>query len=203
MLIEKCPHCNTSHVQTEDLYRSTFNLRLPILVHWVMVRCQNPKCERLILVIKDSQAVIKSIYPPGSFELDNTVTIDNEIRNDFREAGLCLSVGCFKASIVMSRRVLQRCLKEQGYNEYKLSDAIDNAMKGGTLRKPFHDIATEIRQYGNIGAHPDDDQLSNIDKAKATDILSFARLLIEEFYEIPAAAEKLRKDRQSLPPAAP
>jgi len=145
----------------------------------------------------NNRGEISGIYPPGSYELDSTISINEEIRNDFREAGLCLAAGCYKASMVMSRRLLQRCLKDQGYEEYRLADAIDHAMKNGTLRKPFHEIATEVRHYGNFGAHPDDDQLATIGKDEASLIIDFSRLLIEEFYEIPAAAQKLRKNRQS------
>jgi hypothetical protein len=65
------------------------------------------------------------------------------------------------------------------------------------LRKQFHELANEIREYGNLGAHPDDDQLANANKGNASKILDFARLLINEFYELPAAASKLRKQRET------
>ncbi len=63
------------------------------------------------------------------------------------------------------------------------------------LRKSFHPLAEEIRQYGNLGAHPDDDQLSNANHDNAHQVLEFARLLIHEFYEIPASAQKLKASR--------
>jgi hypothetical protein len=200
MLIEKCPHCNTNHVQTQHQNTYAFS-DLQEGRQWAIARCQNPKCRKLVLLILGSGNAIEGIYPPASYDLDSTVVKDKEIRDDFREAGLCLSAGCYKASMVMSRRVLQRCLKSQGYDEYNLAAAIDHAMKDGILRKPFHDIATEIRSYGNFGAHPDDDQLDNIGRDEASLIIDFSQLLIQEFYAIPAAAEKLRKNRQ--PPAAP
>jgi len=162
---------------------------------WIVVRCQNPRCRRLILVSED-QGIVKGIYPPGSFDLDSVIQIDQEIRSDFKEAGLCLAAGCYKASMVMSRRVLQRCLKEQGCAQRNLMDAIDYAVKEGILRKPFHKVATEIRQYGNLGAHPDDEQLANVNEINAKQVLDFVRLLIHDFYEVPAAAENLRQARE-------
>jgi len=204
MLLDKCPHCNTNHVQTQQMWEERFSNGKPSEnKHWLIVRCQNPPCQRLILVrFKEPEKInIEGIFPYGSYELDTSVDIDDEIRNDFREAGLCLSAGCYKASMVMSRRVLQRLLKEQGCTKHRLADAIQEAINNGILRKAFHEIATEIREYGNLGAHPDDDQLSNANTEKAETILSFSRLLIEEFYQIPAAAQKLRKDRQSSSPA--
>jgi len=195
MLLNKCPHCDASHVQTAALFQHGF-LPQDSDLTWVLVRCQNPKCNRLILVIQNKNGAIDSIYPASSFELDPTVRLAQEIRDDFKEAGLCLSSGCYKASMVMSRRVLQRCLKEQECTQYKLVDAIDYAIEQGVLRKSFHAVATEIREYGNLGAHPDDDQLSNVTKEKAQLIFNFARLLIQEFFEIPAVANDLRQARE-------
>ncbi|MDP1714430.1 MAG: DUF4145 domain-containing protein [Anaerolineales bacterium] len=194
MLLDKCPHCETSHVQTSPRFEESFDAETNELV-WGVIRCQNPKCHRLILVVT-SKGIVQYIYPVGSFQLDPKVNISQEIRDDFREAGLCLSAGCYKASMVMSRRVLQRCLKEQGASQRQLVDAIDYVMKEGILRKPFHKVATEIRQYGNLGAHPDDDQLVNVNEKNAKQVLDFVRLLIHDFYEVPAAAENLRQERE-------
>ncbi len=141
--------------------------------------------------------VIQQIYPFVSYALDSTAQIPAEIRDDFLEAGLCLGAGCNKASLVMSRRVLQRCLHDQGCTQNKLVDAIDHAVKNSILRRAFHPLAEEIRQYGNLGAHPDDDQLQNANRENAQQVLEFARLLIHEFYEVPASAALLKKNRQA------
>ena len=200
MQLDKCPHCNASHVITTREYENRLTPVGPYEL-WTIERCQNPKCQKIILTKLDGNGNILGLYPAGNYELDPNLNISQEIRDDYSEAGLCLSAGCPKASVVMSRRVLQRILKEQGCSEHNLTDQIDKAIKSDILRKPMHKIATEIRQYGNLGAHPDDKQLADIDKEKAKQILDFARLIIEEFYEIPATAEKLQKDRQP-PPAS-
>ena len=148
-------------------------------------------------MVSEDQDNVKIIYPLGSFDLDSNIRIGQEMRSDFREAGLCLAAGCYKASMVMSRRVLQRSLKEQGCTQRNLVDAIDYAVKEGILRKAFHKVATEIRQYGNLGAHPDDEQLTNVNEKNAKQILDFARLLMHDFYEVPAAAENLRQAREN------
>ncbi len=195
MLIEKCPHCEASHVQTQTCSNEVLKTG-DNSTFWKVLRCQNPDCQRLILAVTTPESVIKSIYPVGSYELDSTVQIPQEVRDDFREAGLCLGAGCYKASMVMSRRVLQRCLKEQGCDQRKLVHAIDHAIKQNILRNPFHPIATEIREFGNLGAHPDDDQLANATRGNAQQILEFIRLLIHDFYEVPAAASRLEQTRQ-------
>jgi hypothetical protein len=132
-----------------------------------------------------------------AYELDSKASIAPDIRADFQEAGLCLGAGCYKASLVMSRRVLQRCLADQGCKQNKLVDAINYALQNNILRKAFHPLAEEIRQYGNLGAHPDEDQLMNANRDCAYQVLEFARLLIHEFYEVPASAELLKRNRQT------
>lgn len=195
MRLDKCPYCGTSHVDTDvqleqllDTTKAGFS--------WRIVRCKNPTCKKLVLAFIGEGGAVMGIYPPGSFELDSNIQIGQEIRDDFKEAGLCLAAGCYKASMVMSRRVLQRCLKEQGCTQRNLIEAIDYAIKENILRKPFHKVATEIRQYGNLGAHPDDEQLANASQENAKQILDFVRLLIHDFYEVPAAAENLRQARE-------
>lgn len=193
MIIDQCPFCETQKVQTQVINQDRTHPNSPL--SWYMVRCQNQDCSHLVLLtLKDNEG-IQSIYPPLSYELDESIKISQEIRDDYREAGLCLSAGCNKASLVMSRRVLQRCLKENGCTKTRLVDAIDEAIEKNILRPQFQAIATEIREYGNLGAHPDDEQLENANQENALQVLNFARLLIQDLYEVPAAADRLRHQR--------
>lgn len=196
MILDQCPHCGVRHVQTEARFSEVLKAGAAAVV-WNLERCQNRACLRLVLVEVTHQGEIQQIFPFVAHELDAKGSIPSAIRDDFREAGLCLGAGCYKASLVMSRRVLQRCLKDQGCTQNKLVDAINHALENNILRKAFHPIAEEIREYGNLGAHPDDDQLANANPESAQHVLEFARLLIHEFYEVPASAALLKKSRQS------
>lgn len=195
MIIKQCPHCGTRHIQMTERFTDSFGPTSEP-EFWKILRCQNNKCSQLVLAIVDNLGIEKQIYPVGQFDLDSQASIPQEIKDDFREAGLCLGTGCYKASLVMSRRVLQRCLKEQGCTQHNLVDAINHAISENILRTPFHSIAEEIRQYGNLGAHPDDDQLTNANRDNAQQVLDFTRMLIHEFYEVPHAADRLRQNRQ-------
>jgi hypothetical protein len=98
--------------------------------------------------------------------------------------------------MTMSRRVLQRCLKQQGFSEKTLEKQIDAAKADGTIPKRYHSLADEIRKYGNIGAHPDDDNLALATAENAQHLLEFVNLLIHEFYELPAKADALMRQRK-------
>lgn len=82
-------------------------------VSWAVERCQNPAYERLVLVELTNQGEIQQVCPLAAHDLDSTASIPAEIQDDFRVAGLCLGAGCFKASLVMSRRIHQ-CEGEYG-----------------------------------------------------------------------------------------
>lgn len=195
MIIEQCPHCQVMHVQAAEQF--TARSHPSYTTTWTVVRCQNSKCLQLSLVDSASGAQ-QVVYPLGKYELDPDLPISAEAREDFREAGQCLVARCYKASMVMSRRSLQRCLKEQGCTQKLLVDQLNYAMAHDLLRKAFHPLAEEVRQYGNLSAHPDDEQLCNVSRDAAQHILDFTALIIHEFYEVPASAAKLKAGRTSL-----
>jgi len=194
MIIDQCPYCRIRHVQTKEEFQAYAHPGSANVV-WHVLRCQNQQCRRAILQVQTNQGQALETFPFADVQLDNTVPIPDPIREDFKEAGMCLAAGCFKASLVMSRRALQRCLKDQGCNQRNLVDAIGAAVKDGVLRKSFHPLAEEIRHYGNLGAHPDDDELNNANRDTASQVLEFVRLLIHEFYEVPALASSLKTNR--------
>lgn len=199
MILSECPWCGTKHVQTVHVWGPSDDgsPQQEQREQWQVQQCQNPACRRFILHRSVPTGGFIGLFPAASYELPSDVQdIPDEVRNDYREAGKCLDAGCYKASMVMSRRALQRCLKEQGCTQKKLADAIQHAVANGMLRTAFHPLAEEIRQFGNLSAHPDDDQLKNANEDNAKHVLHFVKLLVEEFYEVPARATSLQKKRE-------
>ena len=192
-LIEKCPHCGAKHVDTSSPAVATGPGQPGI--EWRILVCNNPECRKMVLAEHDNGKFVR-IYPAGSFDIDEKLRISQAVRREFKEAGQCLVAGCFLASMTMSRRVLQRCLKEHGFDQRQLADQIDAAKLNGTIPKRYHSLADEIRVFGNIGAHPDEDQAINANRENAEQILGFLELLIEEFYVLPQKAERLRHQRE-------
>ena len=196
-MILDCPRCGVKHVQSQQVQIADDRNGDPSQ-RWHVERCQNPACSRLILAIVKNDGSLLQTWPSATYELDGELAVGAELRGDYSEAGLCLDAGCFKASLVMSRRALQRVLKAQGCEQRNLSGddgAISYAVKNGILRKAFHPLAQEIKGYGNLGAHPDDEQLENASKETATQVLRFLEVIVDEFYRVPLVAEKLRRRR--------
>ncbi len=202
VILDECPHCRATHVQLSMLF----------VTEWgesggrtwaVLAQCQNTLCQRRMFFLCDSHPQrtqpkrIDFLYPLCSGTLPKELDLPGRIREEFMEAAESLQIGAILASMTMSRRVLQRCLKAQGFEERNLYDQIEAAKKDGTMPKRYHELADEIRKYGNIGAHPDDDKIELVTTENANQLLEFIRILIEEFYVLPARAKELQSKRQA------
>ena len=104
MILSECPHCRVKHVQSKVDFTSNLN---PANAYpkWNVVRCQNEECRTLVLVQSDKEGNATKVYPFSGHGLSANDAIPPEVRSDFEEASTCLSAGCYKASLVMSRRV--------------------------------------------------------------------------------------------------
>ena len=196
MIVERCPHCGTRHVDASVIWQSVLPAEDE---QWWVVACNNAKCRRVILVTTDRAGTQpRRQFPGGRYEIDEHIPVGAEIRSEFREAATCLGAGCYRASLVMSRRALQRILKEQGCPQRNLGGdegALEHAIASGILRKPLHALAREIKEYGNLGAHPDDEQLESADHESAAHVLRFLDLIVGELYEVPDVAQQLTRKR--------
>jgi Domain of unknown function (DUF4145) len=198
MLVDQCPHCGAKHVQTKIKAECNDTRHNEL---WFFLQCQNPKCDRFFALFCNQQREPQFQYPVGKFSLPNDPKIPAEVPDEYRQAATCIAVGCYLASMTMSRRVLQRCLKQQGFEQKILAQQIDAAKADGTIPKRYHSLADEIREYGNIGAHPDDDKAHLATAEHAKHLLGFVDLLIHEFYELPAKASSMSELRTKGKPA--
>ena len=193
-IIERCPHCGARYVQITPVGApATDSIDRPTC-QWQFSYCQNHQCRKLIFVaLRDGEVV--RIYPPASEELSEEVT-DEVTRAEFREAAICLSAGCYKASMVMARRVVERMLADRGCEGRKLVDRVQDGIQKGILTPRLAEIATEIRQYGNLGAHPDPEAETLCTEANATVLIEFVSLLADELYVTPARLARLSSQRR-------
>jgi hypothetical protein len=118
------------------------------------------------------------------------------IREDFEEADKCLNSGAFKASVAMLRRALQKSCQELGANpEDGLVDQLKNLYKNGKMPQSLYELATEIRFFGNYGAHPRDDLLEKITMEDAKTLSEFLQHFFEYTYVTPAKVTRTRASR--------
>ena len=162
----ECPHCLVAvHVRWNSRALQTVRADYEGL-GWHAVTTPCASCNELIVrIVKrvltdDGERVVeidRLVHPPGR----SRPTVDSEaipqaLKEDYLEACEVLEISP-KASAVLSRRVLQGILKEQGYDSRNLhQQIIDVLAQDGpaALTGSLRDTIDVIRHFGNFSAHP-------------------------------------------------
>ncbi len=197
-----CPHCGRASYFRQVASVYTENVPDGQRVCGA-TQCQN--CQQYLLAIGKRQQGNEPLeyeahYPIG--QPDDTVAeeVPESIAVDFSEALRCFWIKAYRATVTMCRRSLQASCLEKEAKGKQLIDQIDNLAKDGIITEPLRLMAHEVRLTGNIGAHPDEDGLEDVDKEDAADIIEFAREYFDHVYVIStklAAMTKRRKDRKA------
>lgn len=205
-LIDVCPHCNTkAHLRSINSESYTNSNR--DVVFYTLLRCV--PCKKLILKThyfrqnpynkyedltsegwKHKFPGIEVTYA-GKFE----GPVPPLVLEDFKEGVICLYNKCFRASVAMFRRSLQSALLEHGAEQTK--DLIDQIKDAPFLTKEIKDWSHSIRIFGNWGAHPQDDNLKDIDETTAEETKSFLEEFFNYVYVMPS---RVAEARQKNPP---
>ena len=199
-----CPYCGA--LSTFSCIFSTKGTHRGYIFPFSVWSCHH--CDRAIFITQKSSQYdhvvterleIESIFPSIESTVDERVP--DGIAKDFIEAARCFNISAFKASVVISRRTIQKMCLNLGANKgEKLYEQIDQLKQAGKLHPDLADIATEIRFLGNDGAHPVDDGLDEITNEDAKEILDFTAELLDDLYVRPQkvlAMKKKREDKKS------
>jgi len=196
-LLIECPHCGVKDQIAQGGHAVG---GWEGVTHWLVRSCNSPLCKKPIFVVYDENQAEETAnpiftYPLTGGKLDNDTDFPNYVREEFREATHCHQIGAYLSSMTMSRRVLQRCLKHEGFNQRKLFEQIKAAKEQNLIPKRYSKLVDEIRHYGNIGAHPDDDKMDLVNETNSEFLLGLVKLLVEEFYVVHDRITKLERAR--------
>ena len=163
----KCPHCFTG-IRFDELRQDVYQLknknndRLGVeLTHGFC-----PECHNLIVLLKhgtfkwvDDQGELiniqeKIILYPKFSQKNVDHSIPQHYRNEYNEAYSVLSTSP-KASAALSRRLLQRLLREEyKINKDNLYKEIEEFVKLPNIPPDILSAVDAIRAIGNFAAHP-------------------------------------------------
>jgi len=111
---------------------------------------------------------------------------------DFNEGVVCLHNNCPRAAVTMFRRSLQSALISKGAS--RKQDLIEQIKNATFLTKDIKEWGYSIRIFGNWAAHPQSDNLKDVDEKIALE----TKLFIEEFfnyvYVMPLRVTNARKN---------
>lgn len=156
----KCPHClhgfhdqQLNHTLGWDGSPLVDDQAYVDVLHSVC-----PGCQRVTIHLRRrrqgavGQGSVHMVWPKGVARLPLPIEVPEAFANDYREACLVFPDSP-KASAALSRRCLQRLLRDQGkVTPGNLSSEIDQVMK--TLPTYLAEAVDSVRNIGNFAAHP-------------------------------------------------
>lgn len=202
-LIEVCPHCD-ARAHIEALWNEAHTFRNGDVEFYVVFRCK--PCKKLMLKTfrfeqnrysneqNLSVAGWKEMYPSvldAQLGPEEKQFIPKDILDDYEEALKCQSIKANRAACAMFRRALQSALIQLGADS-KL-ELIKQIESLSALPSDVKDWAHQIRIFGNWGAHPDKDNLKDVDESDATETHDFMSKFLLYVFIMP---EKVKLSRQ-------
>jgi len=195
-MIITCPHCKTL-VDAQVVAHAANSYILKCL------SCEN-RCfaeDRGWIDAKTKKQVYNVVYPVAPPKDDPT--IPPEVQRDYIEAVMCHNIGACRATAAMCRRTLQTSAVQKGASKKRLIDQIDELLAKNIISPQLADWAHEIRLWGNIGAHPDEDGLEDISADDAQEIMDFTTEYLEHVYSMPARIQAQKTKREAMKPKEP
>ena len=204
----RCPSCQTSYHAREDEWESAGipNGRLQEL-QWVCFLTLCPKCRELNLILQSRSALDEEvyweevIYPASASRGSVGQGVPDNLKDLYLQAEKVLEDSSM-ASAVLSRRILQTILLEQGYTSHSLADQIAAVLKetdpDKILPLAIRRTVNAIRNFGNFSAHPITDattlQAIDVEPAEAEWCLEIVSALFEHYYVRPTVDAKRLAD---------
>ena len=159
----KCPHCLESF---HDFYE-VIPVGNDADGNWGVVSRKCPSCERVVLVLVNGKigsiggrSMLESvkgerlIYPRIPSRVSLPKEVPEEFAEVYREACVVLSDSP-KASAALSRRCLQRLLREKAHvKQSNLTNEIQEVIDSGNLPSYIVEAIDAVRKIGNYTAHP-------------------------------------------------
>jgi hypothetical protein len=105
----------------------------------------------------------------------------------------CLSIGAYRAAVMLSRSVVEATAKAKGINEHNLVAKIDELAAQQLIRPIVQEVAHEIRHLGNDMAHGD--FVDPVTREEAEETVGLMGEVLQEVFQAPAAIDRRRRAR--------
>ena len=159
----RCPNCET------DKYLNPYG-------YWNYVGpIQCDVCSSIINVKIEKGTVTKTDFVKKA-------SVPTEVKADLEEAGKCYNACAYRACVTMCRRALEGALDAKNAGGPLLVDKLKDLRNRNVLSAAQFKVATVIRQFGNYGAHPQDDLLESVTKGDAEAIMGITEQIILKFF---------------------
>lgn len=199
----QCPHCTKPAViQVVEVWTQA-QWAGPDK-EWSAAKCQS--CQRPLLFerLADSHDGVVNpwnprvlVYPSPGAELSQAVP--DTLRDTFSEAVKCMQAGCFTASAIMGRRLVEGLANLNGAQGRTLAAKLADLKNKGVLDGRLLEWSDLIKDVGNDGAHKTDSAVSRQD---AQEVLRFVEALMDYHYTYRAQYDAFVERREARKAAA-
>lgn len=153
-------------------------------------KCPNAACNSLIFVLMKDQKVIES-FPPQVIDFDAT-NLPPKILSSFEEAVKCHSAGCYKASALMVRRVLEELCDDKTATGKTLKARLTSLSSTVVLPQDLLNAADELRLLGNEPAHVEAKDYDDIGSEEVEIAIELAKELLKAVYQYTSLVARLQ-----------
>jgi len=187
-----CPYCRKpTSIRQATTHYGDARITLPLIADgipggWWMGICNN--CSGPVLINENCSEIYPHPLPSPT-----DIRIPEEIRKDLNEGKLCLSVNCYRACCVLSRRGIQQACLFKGAKKEKLEDQIKELAESRIITQELAEWATLVRWIGNDAAHP---KAPPVGREEAEDCLELAEQFLHVLFVTPSIAEERKKKRE-------
>lgn len=172
----------------------------------VVLRCHG--CRRGSIVIEENRTIYRTPsewttrwvplhwWPTPSAAVDLS-DVTEGVADAYEEGVRCISVEAPHAAVAMFRNALAQIVQDKGSEAAKktldsnLAAAIKQMTKDGDLYGPFAEWATQIRTWGNAGAHQESYEAVGLEDAQ--DLQNLTLSMIRNLYIEPANFTRMRQ----------
>lgn len=200
----ECPHCQSDIIAepvSEPVNQGEYTYFIALCPHH---KDYSRFCKPFFCVYQPMNNCITDKFPLSSHEWGNYhKSIPDSVRKDYAESHKCFSVGAYKGSVALCRRIIEAIchnklgekIKDLEYEEKTPYKLIDELKESGLITENLRSTAHEIRHLGNYGVHFQNDGLEEVSFDEAKEILGFTNHLLNELYIIPYKTSEMKIKR--------
>ena len=118
------------------------------------------------------------------------------VRGSLEEADLCLNAKAYDACAVMCGRAVEAICSHYEVKAKTLQKGLKELLEKGVIDKKIHDWSEALRIHRNIGAHPNEEKIS---EEEAKDLFDFTNAICDYVFVLTKKFEEFmkRKDKKA------
>ncbi len=187
--LDRCPHCsvfkpNLSYTGQELTTKNFENMNER---RWKTYKCS--KCGGVVLAYSSTKNIgVINYFPSTQNESFDFEYLEDNVKEDFKEALKCYSNQCYNAFASMCRRTIQSAGKILGANgKDKVKKQIQELKEIASIDDDTYNILEQIIIAGHDGAHP---HLPSLTSERATILLVLMKDVLNELFVRKARVKK-------------